>query len=69
MHDGSTLLRIEAVEKGMRRRGGHLSRLGAGTDKGGDRREGATAAHPLYQGELTGQMYRFGGDLGLSAVS
>ena len=69
MHDGGTLLRIEAVEKGMRRRGGHLSRLGAGTDKGGDRREGATAAHPLYQGELTDQMYRYGGDLGLSAVS
>ena len=49
MHDGGTLLRIEAVEKGMRRRGGHLSRLGAGTDKGADRREGATAAHHVYQ--------------------
>ena len=69
MDDGGALLRIEAVEKGMRRRGGHLSRLGAGTDKEGDRRECVTAAHHVYQEELTGQMYRFGDDLGLSAVS
>ena len=51
VHDGSALLRIESVEKGIYREGGHLHRVGARTDKAG----GAHAAAPTPRVSRTHQ--------------
>ena len=35
VHDGSALLRVESVEEGVYREGGHLNRVGGRADKRG----------------------------------
>jgi hypothetical protein len=55
VHDSSALLRVEAVEKRMRRGRGHSSSLGGGTDKrAADRllRWPSMAATSRYQGPI-----------------
>jgi hypothetical protein len=37
VHDGSTLLRIESVEEGIYREGGHVIRVGGRADKSSGR--------------------------------
>jgi len=45
VHDGSTLLRIESVEEGIYREGGHVNRVGGRADKS----SGRGAPRPEYR--------------------